>query len=152
MSCLLLGNFERIGFIIIRPCCITKQKNTTQSNTDGLVQDCSNSSALAMESLQSCSRPSHDDVIKWKHFPCYQPFVLGIHQSPVNSSHKGQWHGALMFSLICARINGWVNNHEAGDLRRHHSHHDVTVMNIQYFMGEHNPIWRLGPRLQYLHY
>ena len=33
--------------------------------------------------------------------------------------HKGQWRGALMFSLICARINGWVNNREAGDLRRH---------------------------------
>ena len=42
--------------------------------------------------------------------------------------HKGQWHGALMFSLICAWINGWVNNREAGDLIRHHSHYDVTVM------------------------
>ena len=30
--------------------------------------------------------------------------------------------------LICARIYGWVNNHEAGDLRRHHSHYDVIVM------------------------
>ena len=42
--------------------------------------------------------------------------MRGIHQSPVNSPHKGQWRGALMFSLICARINGWVNNREAGDL------------------------------------
>ena len=24
--------------------------------------------------------------------------------------------------------NGWVNNHEAGDLRRHHAHYDVIVM------------------------
>ena len=38
----------------------------------------------------------HDDVIKWKHFPRYWPFVRGIHRSPVNSSHKGQWRGALM--------------------------------------------------------
>ena len=52
----------------------------------------------------------HDDVIKWKHFPRYRPYVRGIHRSPVNSPHKGQWRGALMFSLICARINGWVNN------------------------------------------
>ena len=44
----------------------------------------------------------HDDVIKWKHFPRYWPFVMGIHRSPVNSSHKDQWRGALMFSLICA--------------------------------------------------
>ena len=70
----------------------------------------------------------HDDVIKWKHFPRYCPFVRGIHWSPVNSPHKGQWHGALMFSLICVWINGWVNNREAGDLRRYPAHHDVSVM------------------------
>ena len=56
------------------------------------------------------SRSSHDDVIKWKHFPRNWPFVWGIHRSPVNSPRKGQWRGALMFTLICARINGWVNN------------------------------------------
>ena len=61
-------------------------------------------------------------------FPRYWPFVRGIHRSPVNSPHKGQWRGALMFSLICARINGWVNNGKAGDLRRHRVHYDVTVM------------------------
>ena len=43
----------------------------------------------------------HDAVIKWRHFPCYWPFVRGIHRSPVNSPHKGQWRGVLMFSLIC---------------------------------------------------
>ena len=48
--------------------------------------------------------------------------------SPVNSPHKGQWREALMFSLICAWLNGWVNNHGAGDLRRHRSHYDVIVM------------------------
>ena len=70
----------------------------------------------------------HDNVIKWKHFPCYWPFVRGIHRSPVNSSHKGQWRGAFMFSLICAWINGWVNNRKSGDLRRHRTHYDVIVM------------------------
>ena len=71
---------------------------------------------------------SHDDVIKWKHFPRYWPFVRGIHRSPVNSAHKGQWRGALMFPLICVWINGWVNNREAGDLRRTQAHYDVIVM------------------------
>ena len=61
----------------------------------------------------------HDDVIKWRHYPRYWPFL-----------HKGQWRGALMFSLISARINGWVNNHEAGDLRRIRPHNDVTVMKL----------------------
>ena len=71
---------------------------------------------------------NHDDVIKWKHFPRYWPFVRGIHRSPVNSTHKGQCRGALMFSLICVWINDWVNNREAGDLRRYHAHYDVIVM------------------------
>ena len=44
------------------------------------------------------------------------------------TGHKGQWRGALMFSLICAWINGWVNNREAGDLLRHRAHDDVNVM------------------------
>ena len=70
----------------------------------------------------------HDDVIKWKHFLRNWPFVRGIHRSPVNSPHKGQWRGALMFTLICARINGWVNTREAGDLRRYLPHYDVIVM------------------------
>ena len=75
-----------------------------------------------------CETPSHDDVIKWKHFPRYWPFVRRIHQSPVNSPHKGQWRGALMFTLICVRINGWANSREAGDLRRYRTHYDVIVM------------------------
>ena len=70
----------------------------------------------------------HDDVIKWKQLPRYWPFVRGIHRSPVNSPHKGQWRGALMFSLLCAWITGWVNIGEAGDLRHHRVHYDVSVM------------------------
>ena len=54
--------------------------------------------------------------------------VRGIHRSPVNSPHKGQWREDLVFSLICAWTNGWVNNRVAGDLRRHRAHYDVTVM------------------------
>ena len=71
---------------------------------------------------------THDDVIKWKHFPSYWPFVRGIHRSPVNYPHKCQWRRSLMLSLICAWINGWVNNLEAGDLRRHRAHCDVIIM------------------------
>ena len=44
------------------------------------------------------------------------------------TGHKAQWRGALMFSLICAWKNCWVNSSEAGDLRRHHAHYDLTVM------------------------
>ena len=65
------------------------------------------------------------DVIKWKHFPRYRPFVRGIHRSPVNSPHKGQWRRDLKFSLICSWLNGWVNNREVGDLRRHRARYDV---------------------------
>ena len=68
------------------------------------------------------------DVIKWKYFLCYWPFLRGIDQSPMNSPHKGQWRGASVFSFICAWINGWVNNHDAGASRRHRAHYDVIVM------------------------
>ena len=70
---------------------------------------------------------SHD-VIKSKNFPRYWPFVRGIHRSPVNSPHRGQWGGALIFSFIYVWINGWVNTGETGDLRRHPAHYDITVM------------------------
>ena len=71
---------------------------------------------------------THHDFIKWKHFPCYWPFVRGIHWSPANFPHKGQWRGALMFSVICAWTNGWVNNRDTCDLRCHCDHYDVNVM------------------------
>ena len=70
----------------------------------------------------------HDDVIKWKHLPRNWPFMRGIHRLPVNSPHKSQCRGALMVSLICAWIDGRVNNRVAGDFRRHRAHYGVIVM------------------------
>ena len=115
------------------------------------MQDCSVSIAHSLEILQSCIKPSlrmlastlttsvipspievlvrlHDNVIKWKHFPRYWPFLRGIHRSPMNSPHKGQWRRALLFSLICARNNGWLNKCEAGDLGRLRTHYDINVI------------------------
>ena len=51
--------------------------------------------------------------------------------------HKDQWRGALMFCLICVRINGWVNNWEAGDLRCHRAHYGITVM-----VNKHSNSWK----------
>ena len=58
---------------------------------------------------------------------CFCKYLL--RPSPVSgeSPHKGQWRGALMFSLICASINGWVNNADACNLTRHRAHYDGTV-------------------------
>ena len=39
----------------------------------------------------------HNDIIKWKHFPHHWPFVRGIHWSPVNSPHNGQWRTVWYF-------------------------------------------------------
>ena len=58
----------------------------------------------------------------------------------VNSLHKGQWRGALMFSLICVWINVWVSNREAGDLRRHRAHYDVIVVCVS---NLNTPTWRI---------
>ena len=54
--------------------------------------------------------------------------LYGELTGPGEFPHKSQWRGVLMFSLICVWINGWVNNREAGDLRRHRGHYDVNVM------------------------
>ena len=70
----------------------------------------------------------HEDFIKWKHFPRYWPFVWRIHRSLVNSLHKGQWQGAFMCYLICASINGLLNNNEAGDLRHDRDHCGVVLL------------------------
>ena len=67
---------------------------------------------------------TNDDVIQWKHFPRYWPFVRGIRWIPHTKARDPE----LWFSLICAWINGWVNNSEAGDLRRHRAYYDVIVM------------------------
>ena len=70
----------------------------------------------------------------WRHqievFPRYWPFVRGIHWSPVDSPHNGQWRGALMLSLMCAWTNGSSIKRDAVDLRRHRAHYDVTVMSV----------------------
>ena len=81
------------------------------------------------------NRPQiHDDVIEWKHFPRYWPFVRGIHRSPVNSPVPVKFPTqrpvtrsfGVFFDLPLN--NGWVNNREAGDLRRYGAHYDVSVM------------------------
>ena len=87
---------------------------------------------------EECDTCNNNDVIQWKHFPRHRSFMREIHQSPVNYPHKGQWRGALMFSLVCAWINGRLNNREVGDSRRQRSHYDVIVMNVQLISL---PIW-----------
>ena len=68
----------------------------------------------------------------WQHqmenFPRHWPFVGGIHRSPMDSPHKGKWRRALIFSWIYAWRNGWANNRDACNLRRHRAHYDVTVI------------------------
>ena len=66
----------------------------------------------------------------------------GIHRSTAISPHEGQWRGALMFSLICAWINGSANTRDAGDLRRHGAHNGVIVMCVYLIC-----VWGLGLRV-----
>ena len=63
--------------------------------------------------VRECKKYRLDMNIWWRHqmetfSALLAIFVREIHRSPVNVQHKGQWHGALMFSFISARINGWV--------------------------------------------
>ena len=83
---------------------------------------------------------------KWKHFPPNWPFVRGIHRS-LDSPNKCRWFGALNFFLICAWTSGWANNRDAGDLRRHRAHFNVTVMAMM--LIQH--ITKICPLLWLLH-
>ena len=58
--------------------------------------------------------------------------ALRAGNSPVTGDFLAQKPGTLSFdvSMICAWLKGWVNKREAGDLRRHHAHYDVTVMHF----------------------
>ena len=69
----------------------------------------------------------HDDFIKWKHFPHYWPFVRGIHWWPVDSPHKGQWRGALMFTW-CVPQQIVEKTVETPVILDTITHYDVTVM------------------------
>ena len=65
--------------------------------------------------------------LMWEYITYITPSLIVWDRS--HTTHKGQWHGTLMLSLICAWINGWVNNRKAGDLRRNRIHYDAIVMN-----------------------
>ena len=117
--------------VITNSCRVRICHQTTKKNIFVVVDDdcefiaeTKSSSAAALSPIPVVCTELHDDVIKWKHFPHYWSFGRGIHRSP----HKGQSLRALMFSLICACLNDWVNNRKAGGLRRHITHYDVTVM------------------------
>ena len=66
----------------------------------------------------------HLCISRWRHqmeaFSALQS--LCVQNSPVTDDAE------FWCFLWSAWINGWVNNHEAGDLRRHRAHYDVTVM------------------------
>ena len=70
----------------------------------------------------------HDDVMTWEGFPHYWPFSWWCHQMETFSASLAICAGNTWFTLICARINGWGNNREAGDLRRRCTHYDAIVM------------------------
>ena len=74
----------------------------------------------------------------------YMPFTWWRHQMETssallalcagNSPVTGEFPAkrpvtqSMIISLVCARINAWVNSLEAGDLIRHRAHYDVIVM------------------------
>ena len=87
--------------------------------------------------LTNCTVSNGDRQISasdpwWRHqmetFSALLAICAGRSPVPGEFSAKGQWRGALMFSLICVWINGWVNNREVGNLRQYHAQYDVTVM------------------------
>ena len=84
--------------------------------------------------MKSTRARSSNGMLWWRHLveTFFALLAICAGKSPVTDEFptQGQWRGSLMFSLICVWINGWVNNREAGDLRRYRAHYDVIVMRI----------------------
>ena len=76
---------------------------------------------------------SEESLSWWRHeMETFSALLALCEGNPlVDSPHKGHRRGALMFSLICPWTNGWENNRETGDLRRHRAHYYVIVMYFQ---------------------
>ena len=77
----------------------------------------------------------HDDVIKWKHFSRYWPFVMGIQWLPVDSSHKGP--GVRSFDVF---FDLRLNKQLSKQLRRWHSRslwYHCNVCDVMALYGSH---------------
>ena len=99
------GGRNRSRHIGFRKCPMTPRRHRAHSDSTWIPQSESTINSLGnfckVTSLAAGLYIHHEfihyGVIKWKHFPRYWPFLRGIHRSPVNSPHKGQWRGTLMF-------------------------------------------------------
>ena len=116
----------------------------------------------------------HDDVIKWKHFPRYWPFVRGIHRTPVNSPHKGPVTRSLdvFFDLLLnKRLSkqswGWWFETPSCPLWRHCNGNYVSDQSAWWYQGwgavsdlslisdlsqefehDHDDLWRVKSKLK----
>ena len=142
-------DFQAVVLLYISPCIFFSISPFTQTSQPHSLQgqihrlDIVELLDTGWNSIQN-HRLKHYGVIKWKHFPHYWPFMRGIHRSPVKSPHKDQWRGTLMFSLICAWINDWLNNQNASYLRRHRTHYNITVTGWSWCPQDWGFAWPLG--------
>ena len=98
---------------------------------------CMYSESAAVCTRYCCALFCHELIVSY--LLVIWSFVRGIHRSPVNSAHIGQWRGTLMFSLICVWINDWAKNPETlsrplwrhrNGLQRPHSLHRRSLTGI----------------------
>ena len=73
---------------------------------------------------------NHHDAIIWNHFLHYWPFVKGIHQSLVDSPHKGASNVecSCAFYLLLTWTSYWTNSHVTADL----AHHNINITSLKW--------------------
>ena len=103
--------------------CVCEDNNSLLKNTGSYVY----------VGVKGTKTLSHDEVIKWKHFRRFWPFVClggGGGGKPVTGGFPSQMPVTLNVDVFCGMrwTNGWANNRDAGDFRRHGAHYDVTVI------------------------
>ena len=118
----------KLVYFIMKMCDVCKSPIGCQDSSKRNASECSQLIFWRSKRHSKQVLVFHDNVIKWEEFPRYWSFVWGIHRSPVNSPHKDKLRGALIVFFICVLTNGWVNNRDTGDWRRHRAHYDVIVI------------------------
>ena len=84
-----------------------------------------------MELHLSCTNPS---ISWWRHqMETFSASLVLCDRSRWIPRTKASDAELWCFLWSASELNGWVNNREAGDLRRHRGHYDVNVMKIHLY-------------------
>ena len=98
------------------------QLNSSGNNLICILSQKINTNSVDYRHWTTSNFLKHEDIVTWKHFLHYWPFMRRLHLSFMASVHEESIKQALMFYLVLTRTSCWINSWVAGDLRWHDAH------------------------------